>query len=63
MNDRLKIMIAGKQKSSKWLAERLKKGLTVSKWATNIMQPDVGNPLHIAEVLNIDVGNSLTKNI
>ncbi len=48
--NRLKIVLAEKQKSSKWLAELLGKDrATVSKWVTNTMQPDARNLLRIAE--------------
>ena len=39
MINRLKIVLAEEQKSSKWLAEQLGKDrATVSKWVTNTMQ-------------------------
>ena len=57
MSNRLKIVLAEEQKSSKWLAEQLGKDrATVSKWVTNTMQPDARNLLRIAEALNIDAG-------
>lgn len=62
MINRLKIVLAEEQKSSKWLAEQLgKDGATVSKWVTNTMQPDARNLLRIAEALNIDAGRLLNQ--
>lgn len=62
MINRLKIVLAEEQKSSKWLAEQLGKDrATVSKWVTNTMQPDARNLLRIAEALNIDAGRLLNQ--
>lgn len=60
--NRLKIVLAEEQKSSKWLAEQLGKDrATVSKWVTNTMQPNARNLLRIAEALNIDAGRLLNQ--
>ena len=62
MINRLKIVLAEAQKSSKWLAEQLGKDrATVSKWVTNTMQSDARNLLRIAEALNIDAGRLLNQ--
>lgn len=62
MINRLKIVLAEEQKSSKWLAEQLGKDrATVSKWVTNTMQLDARNLLRIAEALNIDAGRLLNQ--
>ena len=62
MINRLKIVLAEEQKSSKWLAEQLGKDrATVSKWVTNTTQPDARNLLRIAEALNIDAGRLLNQ--
>ena len=62
MINRLKIVLAEAQKSSKWLAEQLGKDrATVSKRVTNTMQPDARNLLRIAEALNIDAGRLLNQ--
>ena len=40
--NRLKIVLAERKKTSKWLAEELGKNpSTVSKWCTNVSQPDL----------------------
>ena len=41
--NRIKVVLAEKDKSNKWLAEQLGKDpATVSKWCTNSAQPGVG---------------------
>ena len=59
MNDnfnRLKVVLAEKQKTNKWLAEQLGKDpTTVSKWCTNSAQPGLETLLQIAECLEVDV--------
>ena len=62
MINRLKIVLAEAQKSSKWLAEQVGNDrATVSKRVTNTMQPDARNLLRIAEALNIDAGRLLNQ--
>lgn len=59
MNDnfnRLKVVLAEKQKTNKWLAEQLGKDpTTVSKWCTNKSQPTVETLYDIANCLDVDV--------
>lgn len=52
--NRLKAVLAEKQKTSKWLAEELGKSpVTISKWCTNSTQPDLQTLSKIAQMLNI----------
>ena len=54
--NRIKAVLADKQKTSKWLAEQLGKSeTTVSRWASNKMQPSLEQLFEIANVLDIDV--------
>lgn len=54
--NRLKVVLAEKKRTGKWLAEQLKKDqATVSKWCTNNAQPSLEMLLKIAEVLEVDV--------
>lgn len=40
--NRLKVVLAEKKRTNKWLAEQLgKDSATVSKWCTNTIQPNV----------------------
>ncbi len=54
--NRIKIVLAEKEKSAKWLAEQLDKDKsTVSRWCTNDMQPSIETFYEIAKVLDIEV--------
>lgn len=54
--NRIKVMLAEKNKSNKWLAKELKKDpATVSKWCTNKMQPGLETLLQIANLLEVEV--------
>ena len=54
--NRLKIVLAEKKKTNKWLAEQLHKDpATVSKWCTNNSQPGLETLFEIARVLDVDV--------
>jgi len=53
--NRIKVMLAEKKKTSRWLAERLGKNpATISRWCTNVSQPDLDVLIRIAELLEID---------
>lgn len=53
--NRLKIVLVEKKKTSKWLAEELGKvPSTISKWCTNVQQPDLITLTRIAELLEVD---------
>ena len=59
--NRLKVVLAEKKITNKWLAEQLGKDQgTVSKWCTNTCQPDLANLMNIAELLNVDL-NELVR--
>lgn len=54
--NRLKVVLAEKGKTNKWLAEMLQKNeTTISRWCTNEVQPSMGTFINIAKLLNIDV--------
>lgn len=54
--NRLKIVLVEKKKTNKWLAEQLGKDpATVSKWCTNLVQPDLNTLRKIAELLDVDI--------
>lgn len=58
--NRIKAVLAEKQLTSKWLAERLEKSEnTVSKWYSNKVQPSLENLIEIAKILEIDVRDLL----
>lgn len=52
--NRLKVVLAEKNVSSKWLAEQLGKNeATISRWCTNEVQPPIKTFIQIAEKLNV----------
>lgn len=60
--NRLKSVLAEKQLTGKWLAERIGKSEnTVSKWCSNKAQPSLGNLIEIAKTLDIDVKDLLVS--
>ena len=53
--NRIKVALAEKQKTNKWLAEQLDVNpATVSKWCTNSSQPSLGMLARISKVLEMD---------
>ena len=54
--NRLKVVLAEKNRTNKWLAEQLGKDpATVSKWVTNTAQPNLENLMDIAKCLAVDL--------
>ena len=54
--NRLKVILAEKKKTNKWLAEQLRRDpATVSKWCTNTAQPGLETLRDIAKLLEIDI--------
>ncbi|QRR03552.1 helix-turn-helix transcriptional regulator [Dyadobacter sandarakinus] len=54
--NRIKIVLAEKEKSAKWLAEVTGKDKsTVSRWCTNDMQPTIETFYEIAKLLDVEV--------
>lgn len=58
--NRLKVVLAEKGKTNKWLAEQLgKDSSTISKWVTNSSQPTLEMLIQIAQVLEVDIKDLL----
>lgn len=54
--NRLKIVLAEKDKSNNWLAEQLGRDkATISKWCTNTSQPDIETFIKISKLLNVEL--------
>ena len=54
--NRIKVILAEKKRTNKWLAEQLGKDQgTVSKWCTNTCQPDLKTLVRIAQLLEVDM--------
>lgn len=61
--NRLKVVLAEKKRTNKWLAEQLGKDpATVSKWCTNSAQPGLETLYQIASCLEVDVKALLVPN-
>ena len=67
--NRIKVVLADKKRTNKWLAEQLGKDpatqlgkdpATVSKWCTNSAQPNLENLMDIAKCLEVDL-NELVR--
>ena len=53
--NRLKVMLAEKKRTNKWLAAQLGVNpATVSKWCTNSSQPSLETLMKIAELLEVN---------
>ena len=60
--NRIKVLLAEKEKTNKWLAEQVGKDpATISKWCTNTAQPSLEMLLQIAKVLNVEVKELLRE--
>ena len=60
--NRLKVVLAEKKRTNKWLSEQLGKDkTTISKWCTNTCQPDLENLMKMAKLLEVDI-NELLRN-
>ena len=54
--NRIKVMLAEKKRTNKWLAEQLGKDpATISKWCTNSAQPTLENLIEVARCLEVNV--------
>lgn len=61
--NRLKVVLAEKKRTNKWLAKQLGKDpATVSKWCTNTTQPSLETLVLIAKALCIEPQELLAKN-
>ena len=59
--NRIKVVLADKKRTNKWLAEQLGKDpATVLKWCTNNCQPTLETLMKIAKLLNVDL-NELVR--
>ena len=58
--NRLKVVLAEKKRTNKWLAEQLGKDpATISKWCTNSAQPNLENLIDTARCLEVNVNELL----
>ena len=56
--NRIKVVLADKKKTNKWLAEQLGRDpATVSKWCTNSCQPTLEMMMKIAKLLDVELND------
>lgn len=62
--NRLKVVLAEKKRTNKWLCEQLNVNpSTVSKWCTNSSQPDLETLIKISHLLNVELGDLVNRQI
>lgn len=62
--NRLKLVLVEKKKTGKWLAEQLGKNpSTVSKWCSNIAQPDLATLVKVANLLRVGIQDLIYQQI
>ena len=60
--NRLKVVLAEKNRKGKWLAEQLGKNeATVSRWCSNTAQPSLEMLVKIAELLDVDTRELINR--
>ncbi len=58
--NRLKVVLAEKNRTNRWLAAQLGKNeATISKWCTNSTQPSLSDLVAIAKCLEVDTKDLL----
>ncbi len=61
--NRIKLMLVEKEKTSKWLSEKMGKSpVTISRWCTNESQPSIQDLNKVATLLDVDVRLLLVSN-
>ena len=54
--NRIKVVLAEKQRTNRWLAEQMGKSEnTISRWCSNKSQPSIAQLQEIANLLDVDV--------
>jgi len=60
--NRIKVVLAEKKRTNKWLAEQLGCApTTVSKWCANVCQPPMETYLKISKLLEVELGELVNK--
>ena len=60
--NRLKVVLVENRKTNKWLAEQLGvSAVTVSKWCSNIHQPDLQTIARIADLMGCEKRELITE--
>ncbi|MGM9759495.1 MAG: helix-turn-helix transcriptional regulator [Parabacteroides sp.] len=54
--NRLKVVLAEKKRTNRWLAEQLGKDrTTISKWCANSSQPDLASLIRMSQLLEVEL--------
>ena len=62
--NRIKVILAEKQLTNKWLADELHRDqTTVSRWVTNACQPSFKTMIKIANALNVTLDDLARRDI
>ena len=62
--NRIKVVLAEKKRTNKWLAEQLGcVPTTVSKWCTNACQPTMETYIRISKLLDVELNELVNRNI
>lgn len=62
--NRIKVILAEKQLTNKWLADELHRDqTTVSRWVTNTYQPSFKTMIKIANALNVTLDDLARRDI
>lgn len=60
--NRIKVVLAEKKRTNKWLSEQLRiNPSTVSKWCTNTSQPDIETLVKMSKFLEVELEELLNK--
>lgn len=60
--NRIKVVLAEKKRTNKWLAEQLGCApTTVPKWCTNVCQPPMETYIKIAKILEVELSELVNK--
>lgn len=58
--NRLKVVLVEQKRTAKWLAEQVGRDpATVSKWCTNLVQPNLETLRQVAYILDVDIRDLL----
>jgi putative transcriptional regulator len=62
--NRIRVVLAEKGLTNKWLAEKMGKNqTTISRWCSNDMQPSLDTLMEIASALSVDVKDLLNSTL
>lgn len=62
--NRLKVVLAEKNITNKWLAQEMKTSpATISKWVTNSSQPSLEQLLRLADILKVNYTELIRKEL